>query len=82
LKFLIESYYTANKSINRELKDIKYSKLYIINALEILNSYKVNEVKSNGQADNTLVGLLQLINIMLTNESPELLTNDERQLVL
>jgi len=34
------------------------------------------------QADFTLVGLLQLINIMFVNESPLILNDKEREIVI
>ena len=42
----------------------------------------MKEVKSISQADYTLVGLLQLINVMLINESPLILSDAEREIVI
>jgi hypothetical protein len=42
----------------------------------------VKEVKSISQADYTLFGLLQLINVMLINESPLILSDAEREIVI
>jgi len=39
-------------------------------------------VRLNGLPDNTLVGLLQFVKIILTNEKPDLLNDDERFIVL
>jgi hypothetical protein len=66
---------TAMKQNGQVLNQTFDAKLFIVSALELLNSQKVKEVKSTNLADNTLVGLLQLINIMLTNESPQILND-------
>lgn len=42
----------------------------------------MKEVKSISQSDYTLVGLLQLINVMLINESPLILSDAEREIVI
>lgn len=68
-------FYTAMKQNGKVLNQIFDVKSFIVSALELLNSQQVKEVKSTNLADNTLVGLLQLINIMLTNESPQILND-------
>ena len=80
--YLIGAYYidfytamTAMKQNGQVLNQTFDTKSFIYRALELLNSQQVKEVKSTNLADNTLVGLLQLINIMLTNESPQILND-------